>query len=279
MKIGILGDLHGNSTWAVYALQRLSQAGVTEAVQLGDFGFGLAESRFLRSVEAACKTYRINLIVVPGNHEDYDLVNGYPLMDDGFQSVSDHIVVAPRGHRWKMGGRSFVALGGAPSVDRTYRQRLEREKPGRRFWWKEEQITKADVDKVIEGGHADIMVAHDAPYVQDIQRRIEGNPHGWEQRDIEYADKGRKLMDRAFSAVQPHVFLHGHYHFPVYDNVIWSDHTVSHVVGLDADNSDNSFGLLETDDFTVTVAPLQREGFLVQQGWSEKEAKLLVDRR
>ena len=140
-------------------------------------------------------------------------------------------------------------------------------------------MTEDDVDNTIAGGHADIMVAHDAPYVQDIQRRIAGNPHGFDQRDIDYAEVGRKMIDRAFSGVQPKVFLHGHYHFFVRDRIIWDNHRVSNVIGFDADSSDNSFGFLETDDFSVSVAPNQREGFLVQQGWSEKEARYLVDRR
>lgn len=277
-KIGLLGDVHGDAPWTVYALQRLSQLGVTEVIQLGDFGFGLAEPRFIRSVEAALKTYRIHMIIVAGNHDDWDFLNNLSFGEGGFQPITDNIVVAPRALRWKMGGRSFVALGGAPSVDRTYRQRLERDRAPRRFWWPGEQMTEADVDNTIAGGHADIMVAHDAPHVHDIDRRIAGNPHGFDQRDIDYAEVGRKLMDRAVAGVKPEIFLHGHYHMVVDDKLVWDDHKVTKIVGLDMNQSDYSFGYLETDNFVVHIAPLQREGFLVQQGWSEKEARLLVDR-
>lgn len=47
-------------------------------------------------------------------------------------SLSDHVTVLPRGHRWEIAGRSFVSLGGAPSVDYLQPFRHQGES-----WWAE----------------------------------------------------------------------------------------------------------------------------------------------
>lgn len=290
-RVGLIGDIHGNSTWMVYALQRLSLLGITEVIQLGDFGIGMGgdKDRFVRSVDAACRTYRIKLIVTHGNHENMDLINAIPVSTDGFRHLTDNISFATAGARWKMGGRSFVALPGAASVDRTYRQCMERDRraQGRsdRYWWPEEAITREDVDAVVAGGYADIMVGHDAPIVEEIQKRIRDNPHGFEQRDIDYANENRKLMDEAVAGVKPKLTFSGHYHFAIADEIRWPDDPVSHIAGtvtnvvvFDRDTSENNFGFVETDDFSISVAPNERYEYLIQQGRSPAEAKFLLDK-
>lgn len=59
-------------------------------------------------------------------------------------------------HRWELGGRSFVALGGAPSVNR----HLLTEGVD---WWPSEVIGEAHVQSTVAGGAADVMLTHDSP--------------------------------------------------------------------------------------------------------------------
>lgn len=278
--VGLLGDVHGNRAWTVYALMRLHGEGVTEVFQLGDFGFGLADDGFIRAVDAYLRSHGMVLFITPGNHDDYDFIEGLTVKEDGLQHVTDNILVMPRGFRMVRDDRTIVSLGGAPSVDRTYRlnqeKKLQESGHHRKLWWVQEQITQADVKRVTADGVADIMLAHDAPYTETIERNIKGNPHGFPPLDILYAEDGRKLMDEAARAVKPLLFLHGHYHFPVYDKKKWDDGRSGWIVGLDADQSAQSFATLDLDTLIVAVLPNQQSEFLLHLGWSQTEVEALL---
>lgn len=129
MIIGLVGDLEGDRDWAVSVLRTLGERGdVGVACQLGDlrFGMGADPQGYLNAIESVCADFDLRLLCVNGNHENWahldELWEGTLGRDDHGThrplDVSDHVTLLPRGHRWDMGGRSFVALGGAPSVNR-----------------------------------------------------------------------------------------------------------------------------------------------------------------
>lgn len=248
MNIGIIGDTHGNSAAVNYGLKLFSEEGVKNVIQVGDFGFwpGKAGENFLTDVSLALTDYDMTLYVVPGNHEDYTQIRNFMVDEDGWQSARTRIKVAPRGHRWEWAGRSFVALGGAPSVDRTWRvqgQRMKRIK----LWWPEEEITEEDVDRTIEGGYADLMFAHDAPLgVPTIEKKIGPNPLGFYDEDLAYALVGRERMLRAVEGVKPQMFFHGHYHFVVRD-ILPQDEGHIKVFGLNADGAYGTYAILDLE--------------------------------
>lgn len=255
MIVGILGDTHGQQRWTRFALWAYKELGVDVVYQVGDFGFGKSNSGktdpFSAFVNDNAKKFGVHVVVVPGNHEDYDIIDSVPVDSDGWQHYMDAIDIAPRGHRWTQNGVSFVALGGAPSVDRQYRLSVQR--PNMKLWWEQEAITQADVDKTVAGGYADVMLAHDAPFVEQIQKVIGGNPHGFAEQDIHYAYEGRKLIDSAFVGVKPKLFVHGHYHFPVDETVQWDDGSKSRVFGLDRDGTPGAIGFLDLDTLEATT--------------------------
>lgn len=243
MRVGLLGDVHANVEWMNFSLWAFWSEGITTIVQLGDFGVGFhkASSKELDKINSWLKKYGQTIYVVPGNHEDYDLINSMAVEKDGWQNLRSQIKLAPRGHRWEWDGTTFVALGGAPSVDRSARIKSKR-----KSWWAEEAITGHDVDKVKAGGYADVMVAHDAPNgVSTIAREIGHNPFGFKPWDLEYAREGRALMTEAFLAVNPKFFFHGHYHFLVDEEVPTTDGTCR-VFGLSCDNRVDSLGVFDT---------------------------------
>lgn len=264
-RIGLLGDVHGNYTWLRYAFDKFHREGLTQVLQLGDFGIYGSDNGhlFLKKARLLAEHYGITLYVTPGNHEDWEYINSIPVQEDGWQKLREGIYMAPRGHRWEWEGMSFVSLGGAPSVDRAWRvKQQERQPRAKRFlWWEEEMITEEDVDKVVTGGYADVMVAHDAPYVKGIDARIAGNPHGFELADIAYAEEGRSRMNRAFEGVKPKLFLHGHYHFLV--NEVVND---THVLGLSCDRDNFSLGQLDLEKKTATAWNLGRDYFTWLEG-------------
>jgi hypothetical protein len=221
-KIGLLGDTHGDIMFSMRSANTFAKRGVTSVLQLGDFGFwgDQRSQQALNDLDYCLARLKQIWYVTPGNHEDYNYLDSLPVEDDGWQQIRPNIMLAPRGHRWTWEGRSFVSLGGAPSVDRQWRLRDMNHPKARKSWWHQEAITDEDVQKVVDGGVADVMVAHDAPFgTPGVERRIAPNPIGFPKIDLDYAYEGRQRVRKAFDAVQPKVFAHGHYHF--YNNEIW----------------------------------------------------------
>ena len=207
--VGLAGDWHGNLLWADKALRELARLGVTTVYHLGDFGIwpGPSGKRYITQVAVLCEALGITLVVTPGNHEDWDRIDALHTHREGPVEIAAHIWLLPRGYRWTHAGRSFVSLGGAPSIDYEYRT-LNRD------WWLGEQIPVDVAEQVAAAGHAEIMLAHDAGSVcvPKVAKIIGGNPFGWSDSARQYADEGRKRIDTAYNGVKPRLYAHGHYH-------------------------------------------------------------------
>lgn len=213
--MALAGDWHGNEWWALLALKHLRSLGITDVFHLGDFGIwpGRGGARYIRDVQKFLAQADMRIFVTPGNHEDYAQIAELPVIDAGHRFgpmpwLTDNIAILPRGHRFTVDGWSVVSLGGAPSVDRHLRTEG-------RSWWPEEMVSEADVAAVAAGGPADIMLAHDCPNDPYLTRQVSAivaDPHGISHQAQAYAAVGRERVHRAFEAVQPRVFAHGHYH-------------------------------------------------------------------
>lgn len=217
MRIGLLGDTHGSHPWIKHAAREFHARDITTVVQVGDLGVShnARELRHWDRTNHYLRKHDITMLVAPGNHEDYDHIDSLGVGDDGWLHFRSNILLAPRGLRTTIDGRSFVWLGGAGSVDRTLRLEWENNADAPRYWWPQEAITDADVAHTAAGGHADVIVAHEAPTrVQAIASRTRGTG-GFSRDDIEYTNQVRAKYMEAFMAVEPALALHGHYHFGI----------------------------------------------------------------
>ena len=233
VTIGVAGDWHGNTRWAVHALAEFHGAGVSTVWHLGDFGLWPNGSDYLDAVEDACARLGITILVTPGNHEDYGQLPGRA---HATTQVRDHIAFLPRGHRFTVNGWAVLSFGGAPSVDFEYRvEGLS--------WWPAELPAEEEVDAAIAGGPCDILLLHDssnAPQATEAVARILRSGSGLSERALAYARVGRERTTRLRAGVRPHMTLHGHYH--VADIAKHGDG--SWTVSLGADGADGNLGLL-----------------------------------
>lgn len=246
--IGVAGDWHGDTVAAFIALNEFKRNNIDTVVHVGDFGIGFGHSGgvFIRKVQNKCAQLGITLYVAPGNHEDYVRIAAKPTNDEGWIVYDKNILLAPRGHRWQVGERSFVFLGGANSIDREWRTPNV-------SWWKEEQITLGDVYRTVEGGHADIMVTHDCPLGVPLPL---GSGQMWTEEGLKYATESRVMLRQAVDGVKPKILLHGHYHMFNDVHATLNDGVedyVLHSVGLDMNGKPNNFGLLRLSDLHVTM--------------------------
>lgn len=265
MKIGILGDTHANISWIRFALWKMHKEGISEVLQVGDFGIGENPHSvlFTQIASELAEKYGITLRVVPGNHESWPLINR---LTSGIRTewaeLAPNILIAPRGIRWEWDSVTFVALGGAPSVDRTWRLAEQEYITDfkKYIWFEDEMITWEDVEYVAAGGHADVMVGHDAPEgVPTIENRIGSNPFGWDPSDLLYAADGRKRYTEAFKAVAPDTVLAGHYHFKVDDMIPNGNGGWTNVVVYNCDGTNDSMGHYDTETKKAHVWDVSRD--------------------
>lgn len=254
MRLGLLGDTHFNFAWARYAIRKFHSQGIDTVIQVGDLGIYPGESigKSWNKINDLLVSLGMTFYVAPGNHEDYDRIARLRPVDDGsgWLRFRSNILLAPRGHRNEFDGRSFVWLGGAGSVNKSIllaESSVSRQKE----WWPGEAISVEDVERTVAGGHADVMVAHEAPFgVRAIWEATAGNPQGFRSWDIEYAQEIRERLTQAFHGVRPELLLHGHHHISVDEDADFEKFR-SRIFGLSCDTCNYSLGELNTDTLEV----------------------------
>lgn len=223
--IAFVGDWHMNLRWAKGAVEYAAKQGARVIIHLGDFGT-FSHPSFLSILTRKLEEFDLVLYFVDGNHEDHQFLAQLSTQEDGTHRLTDRIFHLPRGYRWEWGGVTFLALGGAHSVDRMNRT------PG--FdWYPEETITSQQATQAIEGGPADIMVTHDCPSGVDIPD-LGTQALQWPPEEIRSSEQHRELLRTVVDAVQPALLYHGHYHTLYYATLPLKTKKCT-VVGLDCD--------------------------------------------
>lgn len=203
--VAVIGDWHGSTQWALGVLENIAAAGIGLGLHLGDFGIwpGRQGKRYLDLVEEACDRFGIVLWVTPGNHEDYAQVNATSGLDAlGRRVIRPHILLLPRGHRWRWHGRIWLSVSGGISIDRVERREGY-------SYWPQEAVTDEQADSIIAAGMADVMVAHDCP--SGVTHAFAAPPKAW-LADIRKTEEHRQRIQRIVDAVQPSYYMHGHLH-------------------------------------------------------------------
>lgn len=234
-KVAFVGDWHGNLAWAIYATSYAVQGEADVAVHTGDFGYKF-EDRFLDGLNGHLKDADIPLLFIDGNHDHQKKLSRYPFAEDGkygaLRQLRSHIFFMPRGFRWVWHEKEYLALGGAYSVDRKYRDQIG---PG--HWWPEEELTKGQVLRVMKDGPADVMITHDCP--SGIQIPGVTDQQGIAQfgrSAIVAANRHRHQLRKVVDVVQPKLIVHGHYHVR-YELTGRLAYGPVDVIGLDCDGT------------------------------------------
>ena len=201
--IAFAGDWHANTRWAKTAVRYAADEGADVVVQLGDFGYSFT-AEFVRGLDRTLEATELSVLFVDGNHEDFSTLLRYPIRDNGLRQVSERIWHLPRGFRWNWGGVSFLAVGGAHSVDRPWRE------PGT-SWWPQETLTTEDIERAVAGGQADVLLTHDCPAGVPVPR-LDESAHLWPAEELIAAEGHRARLRTVVDGVRPRMLWHGHYH-------------------------------------------------------------------
>lgn len=245
----VAGDWHGNLRWALHVVSRLPRWLPDESprvvVHAGDFGAWRSYAHYLDDLNEALIENEAQTYFVHGNHEDLPYLHELAGTADPRQPVQvrSNITWLPQGYRWTWHGRTWLALGGAVSVDRALRAEGW-------DWFPEETITEAHARRVTADGHADVMVCHDAP--SSVRLRLPAPSRLWAARDLARSDRHREQLQDIVDAIRPSHLLHGHYHLE-HDTTVEMEHGPVAVTGLDCDGTiRGNYRLLDVRTMTYT---------------------------
>ncbi len=235
-KVMIAGDWHGSGHWGQAAIHHAHKGGAKAIVHAGDFGFGWvdhATDRYLRFLHQNLEECDLTLYWVDGNHENHDAIQEARQGSREPMVLNTHyprIIHLPRGYRWEWNGKTWMAVGGAVSVDRLLRTEGK-------SWWAGEVLSDEDVEFASRPGSVDYIVSHDCPYGVDIPGIGPWDKGGdWPPFILLESEDHRRQLKKVVDAVKPKAIFHGHYHRK-YHNLYRGEGFDSLVVGLDCDGS------------------------------------------
>ncbi|GAA3882517.1 hypothetical protein GCM10022381_25980 [Leifsonia kafniensis] len=248
-RVAVAGDWHGSFSWvqkAIPALHRMAPE-VRTILQLGDFGIWRerAGKGFSNAVDYWCRVTGIDrVLVTPGNHEDWDLLDAaFETQPGEAVQLSKTVWVLPRGYRFELAGRSFMSFGGAASLDFAHRV-------VGKSWWPAELPTEDDVGRAVAGGSTEVLLTHETVNggAAETEQILSSNPFGWSMEALAYAAESRAHVTGVWDAVSPAVLAHGHFH--VKGEIERPDGR--RVYSLGADNDLGNLALLSLDDLSWT---------------------------
>lgn len=171
MRLGLIGDAHGDLNFLVNAINALASITVPEPVdeiiQLGDFGYYPGHQYGLDFIEALnefCAEIGVTLCFIEGNHDDHDALARLDRDDLGRGVVASHIRHLPRGHTILDDNTIVLSMGGAVSVNKDMLEPFE-------SWWPTEAPSRSEIDTAIADvtsltdtyPRSTIVLAHERP--------------------------------------------------------------------------------------------------------------------
>jgi hypothetical protein len=208
---------------------------------------------YLEALTEALEAVDAYLWFVDGNHENHPYIRELTLRHEtlfgkavtDFESAPDYgwitprIRWLPRGTRWAWHGKTWLALGGAVSVDKNMHTEGV-------SWFPEEEISDREEASIIAEtlvhGWADVILSHDAPSSESLNLGIP--PREWLPM-IPKAEAHRARIERICAAVKPSWVFHGHYHMAKtgVSPASWGMYSYT---ALDMDGTRHNWGILDT---------------------------------
>lgn len=233
MKILLSGDTHMSTMHIEYLFRNAKVQDVDHIVVLGDFGYTFTE-KFINVCIKGAEETGILLYFIDGNHDNHTFLRAQGAWDrDVPVQMWPGVFYLPRGCRVEWGGKTFLALGGAVSIDRDERVPYV-------SWWPTESLTIGQMYRATQGGPVDILLSHDAP--ADVEGLEEKLNVVAPEKLLAESRHHRELLTQVVEATKPRWVFHGHYHYRYRGRL--GD---TRIVGLDCGAGRDSILVLDTE--------------------------------
>jgi predicted phosphodiesterase len=247
-KFYVVGDTHGDLSFASKVCKAAERDGVTTIFQVGDFGIWSKKDEdnyFLDKLNENAGLRGVHWYVTLGNHENYDMVEEFQSVATGsFIPVRENItVLGNKTAVFELQGVKFGSVGGAVSIDRE--MRIEG-----KSWWPQENTKYADVQRFMDlidiMGPVDVLLTHDAPSTIEFD--------GFYKNDV-LSNANRAMMDVVGDIARAKYWFHGHYH-----RALAYRYKDTHVVGLGANPEAMPWHMDEFDHKSVAIVHVDDDG-------------------
>lgn len=208
--IYITGDTHGfHDIYKLESNKKLPELSADDFLVIaGDFG-GIWNGDW--HDDAILKFYGeqpYTTLFVDGNHENFDLLNNYPVEQwngGKIHRITDKVIHLMRGQVFTIEDRHIFTFGGGNSVDKEYRT------PGE-SWWPEEEPSADECNEALENLEkndflVDYIITHAAP--ESIVRNQITSEHKLLLIDC----IAEKFLDTILEKTVYRRWYCGHYHF------------------------------------------------------------------
>lgn len=146
-RIFICGDTHGTrDVKKIVNLCKNKQLSYDDYIIIcGDAGIVWGEELTTEHIKFY-ENLSTNILFIDGNHEDFNKLKDFPLekWNGGWiNRISEHIRFLKRGQVFNIDGNTFLAMGGADSHDKGFREENV-------SWWSDETISLLDIATAVE---------------------------------------------------------------------------------------------------------------------------------
>jgi predicted phosphodiesterase len=222
MNILVCGDTHSNEVNIELLCIEAVAKNIKLIIVVGDFGYFPNTSwgqKFLEDLKRIYEIYKVEIHFIKGNHENHDALNELPIVD-GVAKVMDGVYYHPNMIPFTIGDYSFVAVGGANSIDKMYRKQYI-------DWFPNEMITMDDYYKSCSMAPCDIVLSHDAPVGVVLTDYLDWMVPSYD------TTQHRLLLQNIVNNLKPKLLVHGHWHVRYKDIAYGESNT--NVIGLHCD--------------------------------------------
>ena len=161
--IYVTGDTHGLEDFYklhIFAGQHPELTKDDYVIIAGDFGGVWSEQTLTESLRYYTQL-PFTVLFVDGNHENFDILNAYPVSEwkgGKVHKIKPDVIHLMRGQVFEIEGKTIFTFGGATSIDKMYRTEG-------RSWWRQELPTFEELDEGVAnlkryGNKVDYIITH-----------------------------------------------------------------------------------------------------------------------
>lgn len=233
--ICFVGDIHGDFT-SLSGFMKQYEFKDTLVILCGDIGFGFEKlqhyTNIFNKITKTAAKYNCEFMMVRGNHDSKSFFDGKVINRKYFKAVPDYTVI-------KTPIYNILCVGGATSIDRTYRLKVleknaaiysrfhtcslnEAKKLCQQVYWEDEQpiYDEEALNQLNELGiKIDIVATHTCPsFAKPITKDGIQYWLTYDQKLNEDIDNERKVMDDIYNKLVTDghplsKWFYGHYHY------------------------------------------------------------------
>lgn len=144
----VTGDTHGSFDFKKLEIFAEAHPELTKndyVIIVGDFGVVWSAKHLEEDLKLYCDL-PFTVLFIDGNHENFDLLNAYPVQEwngGKVHFVKPDIIHLMRGQVFTIEGKTFFTFGGATSIDKAYRtEGLS--------WWQAEEPSQEDMNEALK---------------------------------------------------------------------------------------------------------------------------------